>query len=279
MSQINPGATTAKDIAQAALRDCGAWGVGQTPLDTDISDALARLQWIVQQWERKRWFVYHLVTYSVVAKPDPKGLFQGKQAYTVGPGGDIDTNKRIRPWEDEYSPDFGPAYPVSTRPNRIESCFLRQLTMSQPNQIDYPMTQIFSMEDYNRIALKGLSSFPGYFFYDTSWNMGLLYPWPIPQANIYEVHISVREQLPPMFTQAAMELDIPYEYYNALVLQLAVRLRPKYGIIAQPGDTLAAQAKDALNTIRKANFQIGRIQVPGDLIRPQLYNIFSDRMY
>jgi hypothetical protein len=266
-------------MAKAALRDCGAWGVGQTPLSEDISDALARMQWMMQQWERKRWFIYHLVTYSCVAQPDPRGLYQGKKVYTVGPGGDFNTNLRLRPWTDEYNGNFGPAYPVSARPNRIESAYLRQLTMSQPNQIDYPLTQIFSMEDYNRIALKGLSSFPGYYFYDSSWELGLLYPWPIPQANIYEVFISVREQLPPMFTQAALELDLPYEYYNAIVLNLAIRLRPKYGIIAQPGDPLPGQAKDALNTLRKANFQISRIQIPGDLVRPQLYNIFSDRMY
>jgi hypothetical protein len=277
--QTNPNATTAIDMAKAALRDCGAWGVGQTPLSEDISDALARMQWMMQQWERKRWFIYHLVTYSVVAQPDPRGLYQGKKVYTVGPGGDFNTNLRLRPWTDEYNGNFGPAYPVSARPNRIESAYLRQLTMSQPNQIDYPLTQIFSMEDYNRIALKGLSSFPGYYFYDSSWELGLLYPWPIPQANIYEVFISIREQLPPMFTEAAMELDLPYEYYNAIVLNLAIRLRPKYGIIAQPGDPLPGQAKDSLNTLRKANFQISRLQVPGDLSRPQLYNIFSDRMY
>lgn len=256
-----------------------AFGVGQTPLAEDISDAKARLQWMVQQWQRKRWFIYHLVTYSCIAKPDPKGQFQGKQAYTVGPGGDFNTNLRWNAFTEEYSGNFGSSYPVSARPNRIESAFLRQLTMSQPNQIDYPLTQMFSREDYNRIALKGLSSFPGYFFYDTSWDMGLLYPWPIPQANIYEVHISCREQLPPEFAQAANVLDIPYEYYNAMVLQLALRLRPKYGIYAQQGDTLQGQAKDALNTLRKSNFQIARIQMPGDLVRPQLYNIFSDRMY
>lgn len=279
MSQTDPARTTARDLAKAALRDCGAWGVGQTPLAEDYSDALARLQWMVQQWERKRWFIYHLRTYSCVAKPDPRGQFQGKQMYTVGPGGDFNTNLRIRPWEDEYTGEFGPAYPVSARPNRIESAYLRQLTMSQPNQIDYPLTQIYSMEDYNRIALKGLSSFPGYYFYDTSWEQGLFYPWPIPQANIYECFISVREQLPPMFTESAAVLDIPYEYYNAMVLQLALRLRPKYGIVGQPGDPLPGQAKDALNVLRKANFQISRLQMPGDLIRPQLYNIFSDRMY
>jgi hypothetical protein len=288
MSAIDPSRTTAIDLASQALRDCGAWGVGQTPLAEDIQDAKMRLQWMLQQWERKRWFVYHLVTYKVVARQDPEGLYQGKQFYTVGPGGDFNTDIRIRPWSDgaelgtqqgQFANEFGAGYPISARPSKIESCFLRQLTMSQPNQIDYPMTQIFSMEDYNRIALKGLSSFPGYFFYDSSWELGLLYPWPIPQANIYEVHISIREQLPPMFTQSAMVIDLPYEYFNALVLNLALRLRPKYGIVGMPGDTLPTMAKDSLNVLKKTNFQIARIQIPGDLVRPQLYNIFSDRMY
>lgn len=280
MSQIDPHRTTANDICRAALKDSGAFGVGQTPLADDISDAVARLQWMLQQWQNKRWFVYHLVTYSCVAQADPTGQYQGKQVYTVGPGGDFNTDLRHGPMTPEYDSHFGSGYPVSARPNRIESAFLRQLTMSQPNQIDYPLTQIFSMEDYNRIALKGLSSFPGYFFYDSSWDLGQLYPWPIPQANIYEVHITVREQLAPsMFARAAAMFDIPFDYYNAMVLQLAMRLRPKYGINALQGDPLPALAKDAMNALKKANFQIARIQIPGDLVRPQLYNIFSDRMY
>jgi hypothetical protein len=279
LSQLDPQRTTGNDICLAALKDCGAFGVGQTPLAEDISDAKARLQWMLQQWQNKRWFIYHLVTYSCVAQTDPRGQFQGKQAYTVGPGGDFNTNLRHRPQTSEFDGHFGGSYATSARPNRIASGFLRQITLSQPNQIDYPLTQIFSMEDYNRIALKGLSSFPGYFFYDTSWDLGLLYVWPIPQAHIYEVHISAKEQLPPMFAMAANLLDIPWEYYNAMVLQLAIRLRPKYGILAQQGDTLSGQAKDALNTIKKSNFQIARLQTPGDLARPQLYNIFSDRMY
>lgn len=279
MSQLDPQRTTADDLCKAALKDSGAYGVGQTPLAEDISDAKARLQWMMQQWQRKRWFIYHLVTMSCTAQVDPRGQFQGKQAYTVGPGGDFNTNISNRPQTEEFDGHFGSGYATSSRPNRIESAFLRQLTMSQPNQIDYPLTQLNSREDYNQIALKGLSSFPGYFFYDTDWNLGLLYPWPIPQANIYEVHITFRAMLPPMFTQAAAIVDLPWEYYNAMVLQLAIRLRPKYGIVAMQGDTLAGQAKDALNTIKKANFQIARLRVPGDLARPQLYNIFSDRMY
>ena len=279
MAQLDPGNTTAGDICIAALKDCGAFGVGQTPLGEDIQDAQTRLQWMLQQWERKRWFVYHLVNYHLVAQPDPEERFQGKRIYTVGPGGDFNTNKTLDPFTDEYDNSFGPANVASARPNRIESAFFRQIQFSGPNQVDYPLTQLESREDYNRIALKGLSSFPYYFFYDAAFDLGHLYVWPIPQAGIYEVHISIREQLPPMFATTSVAIDLPYEYYNAMMLNLAIRLRPKYGIKALQGDHLQGLATDALNTIRKANFRIPRLQMPTDLTRPRMYNIFSDRIY
>ena len=75
MSQLDPTKTTVGDICTAALKECGAIGVGQTPLAEDINDAWARLQWMIQQWERKRYLVYHLVTLSVVST--------GAQTYTV----------------------------------------------------------------------------------------------------------------------------------------------------------------------------------------------------
>jgi hypothetical protein len=262
MSQLEPNNTTAGDIASAALRECGAWGVGQTPLALDIEDAQARLQWMLQEWQRKRWFVWHLVDHSIVST--------GAESYTIGPGGQIDT--------DPIGPP-SPGVAVSARPNRIESSFLRQLTLSQPNQIDYPMTLIFSREDYNRIALKQLMSFPGYLFYDSAWPIGNLFPWPVPQPNIYELHVTVKEILPPQFATLGTVIDVPYEYYNAMVTNLAMRLRPKYGIVAQQGDSLPGAARNSLNTLKLSNYQISRLQIPGDLVRPQLYNIFSDRMY
>jgi hypothetical protein len=279
VSQLDPGNTTAGDICTAALKDCGAFGVGQTPLGEDIQDAQTRLQWMLQQWERKRWFVYHLVTYAHVAEPDPEGQLQGKQVYTVGPGGDFNTNLTFNDFTGEYDSNFGPAHIASARPNRIESAFFRQIQFSGPNQVDYPLTQLDSREDYNRIALKSLSSFPYYFFYSAEFNLGSLYVWPVPQAGIYEVHITIRQQLPPMFATTAEPFDIPYEYYAAMEMNLAIRLRPKYGIKVMQGDMLPGMAKDALNTLRKANFRISRLQMPADLTRPRLYNIFSDRVY
>lgn len=271
---LSPSLTTASDLCYSALQESGAIGDGQTPTTAALTDALARLQWMLQQWERQRWKVYHLVDLAVVST--------GKLSYSIGPGGDINTSPAMaNPFNNQFNSQFGAGNPMftSARPARIESSFLRQLTQSQPNQIDYPMQLLQSREDYNRIALKSLVSFPGYLFYDSAWPLGQLYPWPVPQANIYELHVSVIEQLPVSFPSSTTAVSLPYEYYLAIVYNLAIRLRPKYGIASFPGDVLPGLAKDSLKVLRGANVQIARLVQPTDLIRAREYNIFSDRMY
>ncbi len=271
-SLLDPVETTVGDLVRQALRECGAIGVGQTPLAEDQNDAQVRLQWMLQQWERKRWLVYHLVTLAKVST--------GQQSYTVGPGGDIDPgNPASDPYSPAFNSQFGGGVAPSVRPARIESAFLRQLVNSQPNQVDYRLAPLQSREDYNRIALKGLVSFPGWFFYDSAWPLGVIFPWPVPQASIYGLFISIMEQLPISFTTQAVKFNIPYEYYNAMLFNLALRLRPKYGITSGPGDHLPGLAKDSLNVLRGANAQIARLQMPADMQRAGIYNIFSDQVY
>lgn len=255
MSEQLPLSTTVGDLCKAALKDAGVIGVGQTPLAEDINDAWSRLQWMLQGWQHKRWLVYHNVTYLVTSTD--------ARSYTVGPGGNINTGTSG----------------LVARPDKIESAFLRQLTQSQPNQIDYPLRLMQSMEDYNRIALKGLVSFPGSAFYDPAWPLGLLYAWPVPEANIYAIGITVKENLPASFPSLTTVINLPYEYYLAMESNLAIMLRPKYGIGTYPGDMLPSVAKNALQALRTGAVAIAELQQPADLSRNGIYNIFSDRTY
>jgi hypothetical protein len=351
--QLLPGNTTIGDMLTASLQECGAVGVGETPLGEDITKAWARCQWMLQEWERKRWLVYHLVTYSKIST--------GQTSYTFGPGGEINTNY-VAAWTLEslsvlsggtgYAvndtinlvatpPSGTPApagvakvlgvsggvitsisvsipglYPAplpvsfsqgttsgggagatfqtpvwglsatgvtnpvgSARPAKVESAFLRQLNTVGPNQVDYPMRIIQSMEDYNRIALKGLMSFPGGVFLDSQWPLANLFFYPVPQANIYGIYVSVMEQLPTNFLTTSTALNLPYEYYSCILYNLALRLRPVYQIGTYPGDPLPGLAKNALNVLRGANTQIASLVMPTELTRPGIYNIFSDRDY
>ena len=151
MASQDPTKTTIGDLCNEMLRECGVLGIGQTASAEDINGAWTRTQWMMQEWERKRWLVYHLVTLSIVST--------GAISYTVGPGGNIDTG-------------IG----TSVRPAKLESAFLRQIQNSEPNQIDYPLEILQSMEDYNRISLKSLSSFPGCIFMDPDWPLARIFP-------------------------------------------------------------------------------------------------------
>lgn len=237
--------TTPNDIIKLALKDSGVIGIGQTPSAEDTNDAFTRLNWMLAQWSKKRWLVYHLLDIAFTST--------GALSYTVGVGQQFNVK----------------------RPDRLEGAYFRQLIQSQPNQIDYPLELIESRETYSQIALKQLVSFPNYIFYDSAYPVGFVYPWPLPQANIYEVHILVKETL-TQFTSLSQSIILPDEYYAALFYNLCARLRPAYQM--PPDQTVVALAKDALGVIRGSNTQIPRLVLPTDLVRPGIYNVYSDQV-
>lgn len=239
--------TTVRDIIKLALKDAGVVGVGQSPLAEDTNDAFTKLNWMISQWQRKRWIIYHLVDLALTST--------GAQTYTVGPTGDFVT---------------------SVRPDKLEAAFFRQLINSQPNQVDYPLTIIPSREDYSRIALKKLQTFPQAIFYDAGYPNGTIYPWPVPQSVIYEIHLVVKSPL-QSFANLSDVVNLPEEYYSAIHLNLVVRLWAQYGM--QPDPNVLGLARDALNVIRGANTQISTLTMPADVMRDGHYNIYSDQTY
>ncbi len=258
---LDPQQTTVGDLCNAALIECGAFGQGQSPTTNDINRAWARLQWMLQQWERKRFLVYHLVNLSHIST--------GAISYTVGPGGDFDTGVG------------------SVRPGKLESAFSRQLQQpgigSQgqvfPNNVDCFLVILQSREDYDKIILKSLQAGPGEgIFLDSAWPLANVYVWPVPQASVYEIHITIREQLPTKFTNLNQSFVLPYEYYGGILYNLALRMRIPYQLSTFPGDPLPGMAKDSLNVIRGPNTQIAKLRMPRGVRRPgDPYNIFSDR--
>lgn len=237
---------TPGDLINLALKSAGVLGEGQTAAAEDSQDALKLLNMMIGQWARKRWLVYHLVTHSIQC--------DGSVSYTIGPGADIVTTQR---------------------PFQIEAAFARQTVNTAPNEIDYPLKLIPARETYNQIALKSLNSFPTWLYYDAAFPQGVLYPWPVP-SNIYALHVTVMMVL-AQFADLVTEINLPPEYEEAIMWNLAGRLRPVYG--KQPDPTVTALARASLGTLRSANAQIPLAQMPTGLVRPGLYNIFSDQVY
>lgn len=235
---------TPAEIINQALKKAGVLGLGQTASAEDVNDALIDLNGLLAQWRRNRWLVFVL--------RDVSKAVTGAQSYTVGPGGDFNV----------------------ARPDRLEAAFTREMTGGEA--IDYPMEILESREDYNRIALKGLTGFSGrgWIFYESAFPLGRVYPWPVPTAANLTLHLTVKEDL-PAFTSLADEVNLPPEYEVAMIWNLAQALRPSYQL--PPDPQVARRAAATLATIAGANFQIPRLQMPSAVSGGGRYNVFSDR--
>ena len=242
-----PAAETAQTIILDALEVAGITGLGVTPGPEDLNKNFRRLNDLLAQWQQLRWMIWHLVNQVVTST--------GQQTYTVGRGQQFD---------------------FAVAPRRIESAFLRMITNAPPNQVDVHLDILPSREDYDQIRLKQLGTFPSVIFYDSAFPIGVLYPWPIPQAAIYAIGITVKEVL-NQFSSLVAPVTIPPEYVPAMKFGLAQIIRVAYRRPADPGlDKLAARAT---NVVRLANAQIPNLRMPRALRRGTgVYNPYADRV-
>jgi hypothetical protein len=210
-----------------ALQDAGIIGLDEAPEATVLNRAFRQANWLLAQWARKRWLVYRLEDYSF--------LSIGAQFYTVG------LNQTVN---------------ISPRPDRLEYAFLRFLSTFP---VDIPLDIIQSHEDYSRITVKTIGTLPWRIFYDPAWSIGILRPWPVPQASLYEIHVGFKVVL-PRFTGVQQPINFPPEYEAALNWCLAARLRASYQL--PPDPKVDSLARDALNTIRLANTAMSTMQTP-----------------
>ncbi|HLH92073.1 MAG TPA: hypothetical protein VKX28_26875 [Xanthobacteraceae bacterium] len=239
---------TVQDIITDALIDAGVEGVDEMIEQPVLNRSFKQANYLLAEWQVQRYMVYHLVDYAFVST--------GAQSYTVGVGGNFNVNPR---------------------PDRLESAFLRQLQPSggAGSQVDYPLEILPAREDYNRIVLKTLGTFANSIFYDSGWPNGLLYPWPIPQASIYEIHATFKETL-PQFVNLQDKVNLPPLYHAALQWNLAERYRATNQLPEDP--KISSVAKRTRNAIRLGNVQVPLLTMPRALRRQgnAAYNYKSD---
>lgn len=234
--------TSPNDLIRLALKKAGVTGVGQTPLGEDTNDAYDELQLMLAQWARKRWLIWHLVDVGFTST--------GAASYTVATGGNFNV----------------------ARPDRLEGAYVRQTNGGQ--NVDTPLRVLQAREDYARIAVKSVTGMPSHVFYDAAFPTGVLYPWPVPPASIYQLRILLKEAL-PQFTSLGQSINLPLEYKDCILYNLARRLRTSYRL--KPDPEINDLANAALGTIRSANTQIPQLRMPAGLSRGGAYDITSDR--
>lgn len=251
---INP--PTAQALCEQALRKAGIVGIDESIEQPVLNDAFDDLNDLLIQWQRNRYLIWRLATYSFIST--------GAQTYSVGPGGAVNINPR---------------------PDRLESAFLRIVNNSPPGNlpVDLPLNIIPSKEDYNRIVIKNLGTLPWRIFYDpgqdppndTGWQMGTLYPWPVPQATIYQIFVTFKEVL-NRFPTLQTQMNLPPEYGVALKWCLAEVLRESYQM--PPSPQIAKFARRALNAIRLADVAIPTLTMPSAVSNQRrAYDYHSDQ--
>jgi hypothetical protein len=157
--------TTARDFILLALKESGVLGVGQSPLPEDINDCFTLLNRMLAQWQKKRWIVPSLYDISAIGNSQKSNL--------IGPG----------------------QYYNAARPDKIQAAYFIQITgNSQSNPVSFPLSPIWSYENYSNITLKQLNSWPQFFFYDAAFPYGNVFIWPIPTSQ-YEIHLIVKSPI------------------------------------------------------------------------------------
>jgi len=252
-AQQLPPPTKVQDLLIDALITAGVIGIDESVDEPILNKAFTIANRMIAQWQHERYMVFQLVDYGFAST--------GAQFYTVGAGQNFNINPR---------------------PDRLEFAFLRQLSNNgspAPNAgtqpFDWPLEVIDAYEDYAAIRLKTLGTFSTALFYDPGFPIGKVYPWPVPQASIYEIHILCKQTL-QQFPNLQDMVRFPPEYISALEWCLARRYKVAFQMPADRDlNILAAQGK---NIIRKANAQIPTLRMPRELINNgrSNYNYRSD---
>lgn len=230
------------DLIASALRAAGILGIGQEASNDDLKDGFQQLNMMLAQWNTKRAHVFAMNDYGVQCT--------GNQTYSIGPTGDFDI----------------------PRPDRIEAAYIRQ-NYQADNPVDFPLTILNSREDYARIGLKDLSSFPSVVFYNPAYPLGELFVWPVPQA-IYQLHIVTRQMI-PYFNDPADQVILPPQYLDAILWNLALRLCVIYRV--EPG-SVTGMAKASLNAITNINVEVPTLIMPsGVRATSGVFNIYGDQ--
>lgn len=238
-------AKTARDMIILSLKESGILGVGQTPLAEDINDCFVLLQRMTALWQFQRWMVPSL--------SDIKTLGNNQKFNTIGTGG----------------------YWNVPRPDKIYGGYFIQLNTGLLAPISFPLQTIFSYEDYIRLTIKDLNTFPVAYFYDNAFPLGNIFVWPIP-SNLYEIHLLVKSQL-GWPTNINSIFTLPDEYAEAVHYNLALRICSMYKVAASP--TMAGFAKVALNKIKNSNTQVPTLQMPEALQVGKAFSLFNPDGY
>lgn len=216
-------------LIKAAMRRCRAYDPEENNTISTVQYTNARetLNFLLSHWNALGLPIWTLKTTS-------KALTASDGQYSIGSGGDINVN-----------------HPVA-----VTRAWLRDAT-NPTYPIDIPLT-VIGQQEYQLLSSKSSIGRPTQVWFDREYDgatnsgataLGQMYLWPIPDSNTatYNTLYLVYQRPLLDFNASTDALDMPQEWYEAVRLNLALKIAPEYGMQASDYDRLKLEAKDALD--------------------------------
>lgn len=209
--------TTAGDIIRKALGVILVLGQQDVLSSADEQDGLDSLNTMLESWrlERLSCFAQRQQNFPLVA---------GTATYTIGPGGNFNTD----------------------RPIRLIDAYVLYQTVSFP-------VPLITQEQYDQIPVKAIQGMPTALFYDPQLPLGSITLFPVPYTAGLQLYITSFLEI-QSFATVTDALSLPPGYNRALIYNLACELAPIYGK-SIPQET-AALATIAKRNIKRINYQM-----------------------
>ena len=235
-------------LINIALTNLGVLEQGGTPSVSDSTDALTKLNLMIEQWRIQNRLIWSVGQASFA-------LVAATASYTIGPTGAFATN----------------------RPDYIESAQIGYLGPNVTKQVVSPL-KLISQSEYAGIRdLNTAAAIPERLYNDRGSPNSILYLWPVPRvASATNLILYTWAQLLG-YASLITSNDLPDGYAEGIANALAVRLIPSFGAaiapeVAQWCSQIALQAENKisdLNSIARALMQSQGGQQPTQPGRPQ----------
>lgn len=210
---------TAFDIITSALRLIGVLADEEQPSDNIANQGLSAMNDMFDAWNAQRLAIF-------TTRSDDFPFVLGKQAYTLGTGGDFNI----------------------LRPARIDS--MSAILLTDPaNPIEVPMA-MWTTEDWQNMPVKIVDgSFPLGCYDDGGFPLRTLNFWPIPTTQLNSVRIYSWQALGAQTLTS--QVTFPPGYAEAIRYNLAVRLAAEFAATASA--TVVMFAVSSLATVKTMN--------------------------
>lgn len=226
MPVLSDASVTALDIIKRSLKVRKVLSPNETPSDEDLSDAMVALNGMLKTWSAQRWMVHQILQ-------EQFDLVINDGSYTIGPGGNFDTDRPTRLLEGSF-----------TRLSNADS-----------------ELRILEREQYDRITDKTTPGVPYGVFYDPDIPLGIIKLHFTPEISTRDLFLNSLKPL-ERFSSLTGQVTLPPEYEELLVYSLAPRLSEFGGTWTQEAEQIRAECVATVFTVNVKRYDDSYFQ-PG----------------